>query len=81
MRYRVLVPAEPNDAIDGELRTQRPGVAALERWLGRRVYRNDLEAFDNRQTRRQRARRLALQGPTAEAANSIPAWAYSPGRR
>jgi hypothetical protein len=128
MRYRVLVPAEPNDAIprgaavleyrrcargaaygrvyagraqfgelcaqatrhghraaipdsvevgyydatDGLLRAQRPGVAALERWLGRRVYRDDLEALDNRFTRRGQARRLALQGRYAEAARIDP---------
>jgi hypothetical protein len=75
-RTRGRVVAIPEDAVevgifeegDGELRLGHgSGVAALERWLGHRVYRNDLEARDNRSDRRARARRLTMQGRTAEA--------------
>lgn len=55
------------DTIDGELRLERAGIAALERWLGRRVQRGDLQASDNRSDRRARARRLFQQGRYAEA--------------
>lgn len=129
MRYRVLVPAEPSDAIprgaavleyrrgargsaygrmyagrdqygelcaqaarhgrlvalpdgctevgyydetDGELRAHNRGLAALERWLGRRVHRDDLEARENRSARRAEARRLLFQGRIAEAASIDP---------
>lgn len=60
------------DAIDGELRAQSRGVAELERWLGRRISRADLEALDNRATRRHRARRLFMQGRYAEPARIDP---------
>jgi hypothetical protein len=60
------------DAIDGELRAHRSGLAALERWLGRRVHRGDLEARDNRTTRRAEARRLLFQGRIVEAAKIDP---------
>jgi hypothetical protein len=48
------------EATDGELRASN--VAALEEWLARRVSRSDVEALDNRTTRRHRARRLFMQG-------------------
>lgn len=72
---RVAIPAgciEINsfEATDGELRARN--AAALERWLGRRVSRDDLEALDNRDTRRQRARRLFLQVRYAEAQRIDP---------
>jgi hypothetical protein len=35
------------EAVDGELRAHRQGLVVLERWLGRRVHRGDLEARDN----------------------------------
>lgn len=60
------------DATDGELRARNGGVAALENWLARRINRNDFEALDNRMTRRQRARRLFMQGRYAEAARIDP---------
>jgi hypothetical protein len=74
---RVVLPADCRevgyyDAIDGELRTHNPGTAALERWIGRRVGRSDLEALDNRTARRRRARRLLGQGRYAEAARIDP---------
>lgn len=74
---RVVVPADCRevgyyDAVEGELRTHNPGTAALERWLGRRVSRSDLEALDNRAARRRRARRLLGQGRYAEAARIDP---------
>jgi hypothetical protein len=47
-------------------------VAELERWLGRRISRADLEALDNRATRRHRARRLFMQGRYAEPARIDP---------
>jgi hypothetical protein len=56
------------DEVDGELRAHDRGIALLERWLGRRMYRGDLEARDNRSARRARARRLLFQGRFAEAA-------------
>jgi hypothetical protein len=67
---RVAIPADcieigSYEATDGELRALN--IAALEAWLGRRVSRSDLEALDNRATRRHRARRLYMQGRYAEA--------------
>jgi hypothetical protein len=59
------------DSDAGELRAQRRGLAVLERWLGRRVHRGDLEARDNRSARRSRAR-LLFEGRTAEAAAIDP---------
>lgn len=56
------------DDVEGELRAHRPGLAVLERWLGRRVSRSDLEARDNRSARRARARRLTFEGRITEAA-------------
>ncbi len=56
------------DADDGELRAHNRGIAALERWLGRRVNRGDLEARENRSSSRARARRLTFEGRFAEAA-------------
>ncbi|HEY5286201.1 MAG TPA: hypothetical protein VIJ50_03750 [Solirubrobacteraceae bacterium] len=56
------------DEVDGELRAHNRGIALLEHWLGRRVYRGDLEARDNRSAKRARARRLAFEGRIAEAA-------------
>jgi hypothetical protein len=35
------------DEVDGELRAHHRGIALLERWLGRRLCRGDLEARDN----------------------------------
>jgi hypothetical protein len=58
------------EAADGQLRTRK--VAVLEEWLGRRVYREDFEALDNRMVRRGRARRLFLQGRYAEAQKIDP---------
>ena len=56
------------DDTAGELRPDaRYGASLLEKWYGRRVYRNDLEAKDNRNDRRAQARRLMMQGRTAEA--------------
>ncbi|HTU78597.1 MAG TPA: hypothetical protein VMF09_07540 [Solirubrobacteraceae bacterium] len=60
------------DDFDGELRAHQRGLAVLERWLGRRVSRSDLEARDNRSARRAEARRLAFQGRFAEAARIDP---------
>lgn len=60
------------DDLDGELRAHHRGLAALERWLGRRVSRSDLEARDNRSARRAQARRLFYQGRFAEAARIDP---------
>lgn len=56
------------DAADGELRGHHQGILALERWLGRRVSRGDLEARENRTERRRRARSLYIQGRHREAA-------------
>jgi hypothetical protein len=58
------------EATDDELRCRN--VAALEAWLGRRVSRSDLEALDNRTTRRHEARRLLMQGRYAEAQRIDP---------
>jgi hypothetical protein len=55
------------DEGDGELRPDPRGLAVLEKWLGKRVYRNDLVARDNRADRRSQARRLLMQGRTVEA--------------
>ncbi len=55
---------------DGELRARN--IRALEAWPGRRVSRSDLEALDNRTTRRHRARRLFMQGRYAEAQRIDP---------
>ena len=55
------------DDVEGEATLERAGAAALERWLGQRVYLNDLRAANNRTDRRHRARRLAMQGRLAEA--------------
>jgi hypothetical protein len=60
------------DDIDGELRAHQRGLAVLERWLGRRVTRSDLEARENRSSRRAEARRLFFQGRFAEAARIDP---------
>jgi hypothetical protein len=56
------------DSLDGELRAHRHGLEALARWLEHPVSRSDLEARDNRNARRARARRLLYQGRFAEAA-------------
>jgi len=58
------------ESTDGELRARN--VPALEAWLARRVSRNDLEALDNRTTRRHRARRLYMEGRRAEAQQLDP---------
>ena len=55
------------DARAGEVRLGRAGAGPLEAWLGQRVYRNDLEARGTLAGRRSQARRLALQGRTAQA--------------
>ena len=55
------------DDHEGEVRLDPRRAGALDKWLGHRVYRNDLEARDNRQDRRRQARRLTLQGRAAEA--------------
>ncbi|MGD1059114.1 MAG: hypothetical protein ABR992_17060 [Solirubrobacteraceae bacterium] len=60
------------DEVDGELCAHNRGIGVLERWLGRRVSRSDLQARDNRSTRRAQARRLFLQGRFAEAAKIDP---------
>jgi len=52
---------------DGELRLNHRNTQLLERWVGHRVSRSDLEARDNRSSRRAQARRLTMQGRTAEA--------------
>jgi hypothetical protein len=46
------------DSIDGELRAHHHGLAALTAWLGHPVSRSDLQARDNRDERRARARQL-----------------------
>lgn len=38
------------DQADGKLHTRRSGIALLERWLGRRVSRNDLHARESQST-------------------------------
>jgi len=55
------------DDHEGEVRLDPRRAGILDQWLGHRVYRNDLGALDNRQGRRQQARRLTMQGRTAEA--------------
>lgn len=50
---------------DGELHLQ--DAQLLEKWIGRRIWRNELEARDNRSERHRRARRLMMQGQVAEA--------------
>ncbi len=60
------------DEVDGELRAHNRGIAHLEQWLGRHVYRGDLEARENRSARRAQARRLLFQGRIAEAAKLDP---------
>ena len=55
------------DDFDGQVRLNRQGAGLLGQWLGHPVYLNDLAARDNRAERRQRARRLMLQGRLAEA--------------
>lgn len=52
---------------DEEVRLQANAISMLERWLRRRVYRNELKARDNRDERRRQARHLTMQGRTAEA--------------
>jgi hypothetical protein len=60
------------ESTDGELRLQHGGAHALARWLGHPVSRGDLEARDNRTTRRHRARQLFYQGRYAEAQRIDP---------
>jgi len=55
------------DEQDGEMRLNQRNVQLLERWVGHRISRSDLEARDNRSSRRAQARRLTMQGRTAEA--------------
>lgn len=55
------------DDFEGEVVLNRRGAAVLTQWLGRPVYRNDLQARDNRADRRHRARQLAIQGRLDEA--------------
>jgi hypothetical protein len=52
---------------DGELRVLRGHHDALERWMSRRLSRNDLEARDSLQQRRAEARSLAVRGRLTEA--------------
>lgn len=55
------------DEFEGEVRLNRRGAALLAPWIGHPPYRNDLTARDNRTDRRNRARRLTMQGRLAEA--------------
>jgi hypothetical protein len=55
------------DDYNGELRPLNRGFADLEKWCGKPFYRNDLEAKDSLTSRRHQARRLMMQGRTAEA--------------
>jgi hypothetical protein len=55
------------DESEGEVHLGRQGAMHLRGWLGRPVYRNDLQARNNRMQRRSQARRLAMQGRIAEA--------------
>ena len=52
---------------DGELRVMQGRIQLLEAWIGRRMSRDELEARENRSTRRNQARRLLRQGRIAEA--------------
>lgn len=61
------------DGHEGELRPDhRAGRERLERWTGRRMYRNELVADDNRADRRASARNLARQGRYDEALKRDP---------
>ena len=55
------------DEYAGELNPTPRGLHVLESWIGQRAYRGDLEARDNRTNRRSQARRLMMQGRSAEA--------------
>lgn len=55
------------DDQEGKVRLDHTNAAALDRWLGSRAYLNDLQAVNNRDERRRRARRLMAQGRVAEA--------------
>jgi hypothetical protein len=53
---------------DGELRLNAyRGAPLLSAWCGHPIHRGDLEARDSRSARRMQARRLMMQGRTAEA--------------
>ncbi len=71
------------DAPAGAVKLRQAAAADLSAWLGRRVHRGDLEASDSlrsvRQDARMRARRLHLQGRSAEAMalrarHGVPHW-------
>lgn len=51
----------------GELRPGQRGIHPLEAWVGKRLYRSDLDARENATQRRAQARRLLMQGRTADA--------------